>query len=119
MAKSKRIYVLGVSGGLDSFIFYHYLLKVGFTVFPIYFKHGNRQQEKELSKVKSMYPNISVVEIKLPTLVINSKSDFIPARNMIFLANLQSQGRQPQWPDHISGKSDGHVADADIYAQSA
>jgi len=52
--------VLLVSGGLDSFIAYHYLVKDGYEVLPLHINYQGIYSDKELSVVEELFPNVRI-----------------------------------------------------------
>ncbi len=51
--------VLLVSGGLDSYIAYYYLIKDGYEVLPLHINYQGIYSNKELSVVEELFPNVS------------------------------------------------------------
>lgn len=49
-----------VSGGLDSFVAYHYLKKEGYELFPLHINYKGKYSGKELKIVRWLFPNIVV-----------------------------------------------------------
>lgn len=84
------------SGGMDSFIAYHYMnvLKTGgkndFSITPVYVYYYGRYCEKELKVVKNLLPQTIVVKdsINLANLEMGEKA-YIPNRN-IYLTTVAS-----------------------------
>ncbi|GAH54241.1 unnamed protein product, partial [marine sediment metagenome] len=50
------------SGGLDSFIAYHYIKKHGTSAIPVYVKVGARYQNKELTAVEKTLPGTHILD---------------------------------------------------------
>lgn len=52
--------VLLVSGGLDSFIAYHYLIDDGYEVVPVHINYNGSYSSKELNIVQRLFPNVII-----------------------------------------------------------
>jgi len=52
--------VLLVSGGLDSYIGYHYLKKDGYKVKPLFVNYGGKYSEKEKVVVQKLFPDLII-----------------------------------------------------------
>ncbi len=52
--------VLLVSGGLDSFIAYHYLIDGGYTVLPLHVNYKGKYSNKELKVVRRLFPDLII-----------------------------------------------------------
>lgn len=93
---TKKILVL-YSGGLDSFILYHYAKSLHQDVTAVYYEHGQPAMEKELAvlpdfvirkKVEWLDETNRPVPMKSKP---NEGSIFIPGRNMVFITLAASQ----------------------------
>lgn len=94
---SKKRCLLGVSGGLDSYIFYWDLKDRGYEVLPVFCKYGQEYEEIEEKKVAELYSDALIIQMPIPLPFSNLHKtgrnfnpDYIPARNVIILAYLQN-----------------------------
>jgi 7-cyano-7-deazaguanine synthase in queuosine biosynthesis len=100
--------VLLFSGGVDSFIAYHYLEIEGIDVFPLYINYDGRYCKKEYAAVKSLISGVSIdwSTLRLSHLEKGSKA-FIKNRNAYLALVASNYAKNIA----IAGMGDDNVGD--------
>jgi 7-cyano-7-deazaguanine synthase in queuosine biosynthesis len=96
------------SGGMDSFIAYHYLTVKNIKVIPIYVHYGGKYCDKELRVAKKLIPETKIIEnqFNLGSLESGEKA-FLPNRNVYLIS------RATEFADTVifAGLKDDNVGD--------
>lgn len=91
--KKKNQVVLLVSGGMDSFIAYHYLQKDNYDITPLFIDYKGRYTDKEFIVVNKLFPNVTLDQsINLGNSEIGDKA-FIKNRNAYFALIASKYGK--------------------------
>jgi 7-cyano-7-deazaguanine synthase in queuosine biosynthesis len=104
------------SGGLDSFISYHYALKQGFSPLCLFVDMGHPYAEKEWNAIMSIPEDIRppVEKLKMTDLytLISSRlhNQIIPSRN-VMLATIGAMFSPRVWINALDGEQNGKEHD--------
>jgi len=104
------------SGGLDSFIAWHYALKNGYKPEALFVDLGHPYAEKEWDSVnkipENIRPNVTFLDLKALYPIIESRMDnqIIPSRNLL-LGVLGSMLNKRVWINALDGEQNGKEHD--------
>ncbi len=105
------------SGGLDSFIAWHYALKNGFTPDAIFVDMGQSNATKEWAAIQSLsdtddFPLVKYLAMPelVPMFESRMSNQIIPSRNL-FLATIGSMFNQRVWINALDGEQNGKEHD--------
>ena len=118
--EDKRVVMLN-SGGLDSCVLAHFLSELGFEIYHLYIRYGNKTEERDFKCAKSItYKYGGIIcdaEMKLPWLADTALFDteeqgdsnfVVPMRNSIFLSMAWSLAESLDYP-YVAAALDGRV----------